>query len=149
MGSNIPVKVYISCTETSIKKVLQLPLQKKITLIKIKVMKAFTDILQSNKLAEFLPIESADMCYLSEESLFPKVNYNGMVFFNSEEEKPATIIPCWSLAALLDTLPSSTLDSSNDHHYRLHCMGRFTEWYDNPIDACVELIEKLHELKIL
>ncbi len=40
-------------------------------------MKAFTDVEQSKKLAEILPIESADM------------------YFNDNE-------PCWSLAALLE-----------------------------------------------
>lgn len=29
-------------------------------------IKAYTDILQSKKLAEFLPIKSADMCYIQE-----------------------------------------------------------------------------------
>ena len=68
-------------------------------------IKSFTDIQQSKKLAKILPLESADMWYLSDESLFPKINYNGMVFFNSEEEKPVTIIPCWSLTSLLGVLP--------------------------------------------
>lgn len=39
--------------------------------------------------------------------------------------------------------------SSDDHHYRIHCMERFTEWYDNAIDACYKMILKLHELKKL
>ena len=58
-------------------------------------------------------------------------------------------IPAWSLAALLNVLPSATLDTSDGHHYRLHCMERFSEWYDNAIDACVVMIERLHEQKLL
>ena len=58
-------------------------------------------------------------------------------------------VPCWSLAALFGVLPSATLDSSNDHYYRLHCVERYTEWYDNPVDACYEIIIKLHDNKLL
>ena len=108
-------------------------------------MKAFTDISQSQKLAEILPLESADM-FLAINGTLPVMSKyidNGLVTADD------TAIPCWSLAALLDTLPSSTLDSSNDHHYRLHCVERFTEWHDNAVDACVEMIIKLHEQKLL
>ena len=86
-------------------------------------MKSYTDIEQSNILAEILPIESADKKYNQ--------------------------LPCWSLTALLNVLPSATLDSSNDHHFRIHCMERYTEWYDNAVDACVEMIIRLNKLKIL
>ncbi len=124
-------------------------------------MKAFTDISQSKKLAEILPMESADHHYVRKTCDFrgnpvdrkwsiPKygnpqsshANYLVQNFTSYE------IIPCWSLAALLNILPSSTLDSSNDHYYRLHCMERFTEWYDNAVDACYEIL-KLHEEKLL
>lgn len=110
-------------------------------------MKSYTSLEQSKKLAEILPLESADMHwqYIEEDNgqlqwfCFPKdfsINQYDMV-------------SAWSLAALLNVLPSSTLDSSDDHHYRLHCMERFTEWYDNPIDACYEMIIKLKEKGLL
>ena len=110
-------------------------------------MKSYTSLEQSKKLAEVLPLESADMHwqYIEEDNgqlqwfCFPKdfsINQYDMV-------------SAWSLAALLNVLPSSTLDSSDDHHYRLHCMERFTEWYDNPIDACYEMILKLKEKNML
>lgn len=54
-------------------------------------------------------------------------------------------IPAWSLTVLLNILPSATLDSSNDHYYRIHCMKKYTEWYDNAIDACIEMIIWLKE----
>ena len=103
------------------------------------IIKNYTDLQQSKKLAEILPLESADMYYEwpNKKVHFKDDKYNGMG------------LSCWSLAALLDTLPSSTLDSSNDHYYRLHCMERFTEWYDNAVDACYEIITKLHELNLL
>jgi hypothetical protein len=111
-------------------------------------MKICTNIEQSKKLAEFLPIESADMCWqkIYDENhllsdyrieLLPFRLYSGLG------------VPAWSLAALLDVLPSATLDSSSDHYYRLHCMTKYTEWYDNPVDACYEMIIKLHEQNLL
>ena len=110
-------------------------------------MKAYTDISQSKKLAETLPIESADMYYPNRTD----IKYQGALPIDWKRGLPllSQEIPCWSLAALLNILPSSTLDSSNDHHYRLHCMERFTEWYDNSIDACYEMILRLDEQKLL
>ena len=103
-------------------------------------MKAYTDLNQSKKLAEILPLESADMYYWCGEDLRIG-DYRAM-------DKDFDI-PCWSLATLLGILSSSTLDSSDDHHYRLHCMKRFTEWYDNPIDAVYEMVLKLNETNSL
>lgn len=115
-------------------------------------MKAYTDIEQSKMLAEILPIESADMAYWK-KSYRPN-DYAIMARHTKElqegfEAKGMEYIPCWGLAALLNVLPSATLDTSDDHHYRLHCMERFSEWYDNAIDACVVMIEKLHEQKLI
>ena len=105
-------------------------------------MKSYTDLQQSKKLAEILPIESADMRYAPFGDIHPWV-------WNEEVkllEKGS--VPCWSLTALLGVLPSATLDSSDDHHYRLHCNEKFTEWHDNPIDCCVAMINRLHEQMI-
>lgn len=108
-------------------------------------MKSYTDIEQSKKLAEILPVESADMYYMNGTKHVLVIPNYETDFFNLQEDD----IPCYSLTALLNVLPSSTLDSSDDHHYRLHCMERFTEWHDNPIDACVEMILKLNEKNLL
>jgi len=112
-------------------------------------MKSYTDLEQSKKLAEFLSLESADMYYTpplikGHTDYIPHLKRKLPIDWDIEQKTP-----CWSLASLLNILPSSTLDSSNDHHYRLHCMERFTEWYDNSIDACYEMIIKLHELNLL
>ena len=82
-------------------------------------MKSFTDIEQSKKLAEILPLESADMSWVS--------NGLGKPFARIIPIKgdPEELCACWSLAALLSVLPSATLDSSNDHYYRVHCMERY------------------------
>ena len=108
-------------------------------------VKSHTDLEQSKKLAEILPLESADMFLAMNGTLPVMSKYIDSGFVTADE----SAIPCWSLAALLDVLPSATLDSSGDHYYRLHCMERFTEWYDNPVDACVAMIEKLHKLNLL
>lgn len=107
-------------------------------------MKSYTDLPQSKKLAEFLPLESADNYYSWHDERYYVLNKDCPYPYSLKEK-----IPCWSLAALLDVLPSATLDSSSDHYYRLYCMTRYTEWYDNPIDACVAMIERLHEQNLL
>ena len=113
-------------------------------------MKAYTDLEQSKKLTKILSLDSADMYWKN------GVSYKYIQCFTpfviDEDVNNVNFdydVPCWSLTALLNVLPSATLDSSDDHHYRLHCMERYTEWYDNPIDACVAMIERLHEQKLL
>ena len=108
-------------------------------------IKSYTDIEQSNILAEILPIESADMWFYP----YPNDEYWYDVPNMGNADKKYNQLPCWSLTALLNVLPSATLDSSNDHHFRIHCMERYTEWYDNAVDACVEMIIRLNKLKIL
>jgi len=115
-------------------------------------MKSYTDLEQSKKLAEVLPLESADMIYPSDFD-FPFV-------WIEKPKKDKNAIPCWSLAALLDILP--TLDDRNANfckdvrydkwHVYYHSTATLsiidTERYDNLVDAAVELIMKLHELKL-
>ena len=118
-------------------------------------MKAYTDIEQSKKLAEILPLESADMYYYSYMSIgkpfymsYPDVIEDGQKLAKND-------IPCWSLAALLEEL------NRNCWKVSLKCCG--AEWdmtYDDgeryisvsadyAIDACYEMIIKLSELKML
>ena len=142
-------------------------------------IKAYSDFQQSKKLAEILPIESADMWW-AERYAGRVENYEYIV-----EEKPVyylsftkpseenysqdTIkdIPCWSLAALLDVIPKEVkikgqryapcLFPITDGHwlYRLwHNSNEIIEspiavWRDNPVDACVKMIIKLKELNLL
>lgn len=124
--------------------------------------KICTDIPQSKILAEILSIESADMHYVRKTHNFmgnpvdgkwsypeygnPNSKHAGYVVQNFESYEK---IPCWSLAALLGVLPSASLDSSDDNYYRIHCNGKFSEWHDNPVDACVEMIELLHEKNLI
>lgn len=117
-------------------------------------MKSYTNIEQSQKLAEILPIESADVFYtLIDQGLYLEVK-QGI-------EPSKDDIPCWSLTALLDVLPKN-LDIGRPvlaTNYRgYYWVSYFDEYmkekftskiYNNPIDACYEMILKLHEQNLL
>ena len=126
-------------------------------------MKAFTDISQGKKLAEILPIESAD-CYWDYDDL---QKYHRISWFEDGYNKESQLrsnennICAWSLAALLDVLPKNldigrpVLATNYKGYYWVsyfdeYMKEKFTsKIYNNPIDACYELILKLYELKIL
>lgn len=118
-------------------------------------IKSYTDIKQSKKLAEILPIESADMWYSYYGN--PKYNltiaYEGKQWFLCHIRNSLYVdIPCWSLAALLGFIPNYKLSSEHNYHT---CTAEtsFGEetvgWFDSPVDACYEMILKLKELKLL
>ena len=72
-------------------------------------MKSYTDIEQSKKLAEFLPLESADMYYISGDECdicFGRGVYEEIADWICEGIPKPADIPCWSLAALLNLLPN-------------------------------------------
>ena len=123
----------------------------------METIKSYTDIEQSKKLAEILPLESADM-YWSRCTITDfgdgvlKVSYtvepcNISQFRNTKED-----IPCWSLSALLGVLPDYTLQTNTDGTVFVVCESKkpmISDAYDNPVDACVKMIIKLNELKML
>ena len=125
-------------------------------------IKSYTDIEQSCKLAEILSLESADIFYNEEpnetypkdivDTKYPMVIREGQKHYLKEYG-----IPCWSLSALLSALPYPQLSkdkfgsgkigwivSAYPDNYRYDSC-----WHDNPVDACVAMIEKLHELNLL
>jgi len=129
-------------------------------------IKSYTDIEQSKKLAEILPLESADMAYWK-RSYRPK-DYAIMAHHSKElqdgfEAKGMEYIPCFSLSALLRVIPKRI----KDYNVLRIDIGEkdFSIWYDEvgngvntelpditmecPIDACVAMIELLHEQKLL
>lgn len=141
-------------------------------------MKAYTDIEQSKKLAEILPTESADHHYVRKVTDFrghpvdsewshPKygnpnskyANYFVQNFTSYEE------LPCWSLAALfnylreIDFFPKIDADefgaTMNITYYDKEFAGQLIPIHNikikagSFIDACYELILKLHEQKLL
>lgn len=118
-------------------------------------MKAYTDVEQSRKLAEILPIESADMSFVEKGNA-------KHTWYDAENKRITTAyekkyyIPCWSLAALLDVLrfPALRYDiEDGDGGWIVSCekddKGYLSYYRDNPVDTCYEMIIKLHEQKLL
>ena len=153
-------------------------------------MKAYTDIEQSKKLAEILPIESSDHHYVRKVTDFdgnpvdgewshpkygdPHSKYANYIVQNFTSYE---VIPCWSLAVLLEVLPNEISTSENfvDKYqidirkydgedgitwYQIaygNNRGLSGEWHDmintgekeGIIDCCYEMILKLKERNLL
>ena len=116
-------------------------------------IKSYTDLEQSKKLAEILPLESADMRFCFSHTLGGRIT--GHYPMIGREPSLGTI-PCWSLAALLGVMICPNLEEDIEGVWDL------TAFTDNslktpieiqdckdPIDVCVAMIEKLHKLKIM
>ena len=136
-------------------------------------MKAYTDINQSKELAEILPLESADLWWAERYTGTVKENGEYIVnetpfYYRSLIQPSATNysqdiindIPCWSLAALLNVLPKCYNHYKSEFRLKLvrneddkwcccYEAKCYTAQCDNPIDACYEMILKLHEQKLL
>lgn len=118
-------------------------------------MKAYTDIPQSIKLAKILPIVSADMWY----SHYGHPGYNSVIAYEGEQWFLCQIrnslyndVPCWSLAALLNILRDYTLQTNSDGSVFIVCDNKkpvISDSCGNPIDACVNTIIKLKEMKLI
>ena len=124
-------------------------------------MKAFSDLEQSKKLAEILPIESADMYWWSSgKRYYIEAMDDGD--FNEKEGH----IRARSLAALINIIPQELFDGeyiinitegiynkwiiTYDHYEnRNHSFYGLSAGADNLVDACYEMIIKLHELNLL
>lgn len=142
-------------------------------------MKLCTDLEQSKKLAEFLPLESADSHYVRQTHDFrgntvdgkwshpkygnPNSRYANYIVQNFSSYET---IPCWSLAALLEEIPEIINFDDDESDYALEILkegGLYYLSYGNLlehnkieiepqeylVDACYEMILKLHELKVL
>ena len=127
-------------------------------------IKTYTNLEQSKKLAEILPLESADMYW--DFDVLKHEDYPMIM----DDRFDDTCIRAWSLAALLDILPKDeSIDCAITFGY-YNGKGEYIEkWLcafekegettddfiietidgSNPIDACAAMIERLHELKIL
>ena len=141
-------------------------------------MKSYTDIEQSKKLADILPLETADNYYSWHDERYYVVNKDCPYPYSLKEK-----IPCWSLAALLDILPKHIKQNdrriykfhifnddgivikrwgcsycAEDFHNRAEYLSDphlkyptnvYSDKYEDPVDACYEMIIKLHELNLL
>ena len=126
-------------------------------------IKSYTDLEQSKKLAKILPLESADMHY--NNASIKGINYVDeyraeLMDYNTAQKVLSKylinpifgIIPCWSLSALLGVLPDYNLQTNTDGTVFVVCESKkpmISDAYDNPVDACMAMIENLHELKLL
>ena len=121
-------------------------------------IKSYTDLEQSKVLARILPIENADM-YYAHGAITPDI-----MIGSKQDYKCYTM--CWSLAALLGVIPQEIFDGEYvinitegcDNRWVLtynHCENRRHSHHglytgaDNLIDACYEMVLKLHELNLL
>lgn len=116
------------------------------------IIKSFTDIPQSKTLINILPHESADMGWYYSRN--PQTARNQMWIGTKAENAD---IPCWSLATLLNVLPFPQLSKDKLGSGKVGWMVSVypndcrydSNWHDNPVDACVTMVEKLHELNLL
>ena len=118
-------------------------------------IRAYTTIEQSRKLAEILPIESADMFHFIHivDTVGFGCKKDAAEFYSKTEFE---YIPCWSLAALLQCLPDGTdiiKDKADTENEKYMCTvgvkdDIISTFGNNPVDACMAMIEKLHELKM-
>lgn len=131
-------------------------------------IKSFTDISQSRKLAEFLSLEHADMIWVLTNPDLPMIK--AIAYEDSDKNnKYYEILPAWSLSSLLGVLPFHLIVNNQRYAFSMHkglnkdgetyvfkynvfntdiCLYS-TDYYNNPIDACVDMVEKLHELNLL
>ena len=120
-------------------------------------MRSYTDLKQSQTIAEILPHDTADQTWeriiiaganfgIPEEKQY---RHNGDMPFNFYS---GIGVPCWSLTALLGIIPDVSLNGFMDGKWNAMVQRDGKMIYvdkNNPIDACFELILKLYELKLL
>ena len=128
-------------------------------------IKNYTDLEQSRKLAEILPIESADQTWARIAITGANLDVPEELQYRHNGDMPFQYYsgigtPCWSLASLVGVLP----DELEDNHFLTlqkekneYCCcyedingNSFRHTFaDNPVDACVGMVEKLNELNLL
>lgn len=119
-------------------------------------LKDYTDLAQSRALAEILPHNTADHIYecftITKAKDVPKetlYKHNGNIPF---QFCSGIGIPCWSLAALIGIIPNVSLHNFTDGTWTAMVEYNGKMVYankNNPLDACYEMIVKLHEQKLL
>ena len=103
-------------------------------------MKSHTDIEQSKKLAEVLSNKTSDMYYWCGED----IRFGGYKAQDKDYD-----IPCWSLAALLDVYPMCVGRDLGMFCCWVNLKSMCSSHFDNPVDACVDMILKLKERKLI
>ena len=111
--------------------------------------KICTDIEQSKKLIELgLDVSTADMLWTYD---FTVNGINGLNVISNYLKPEEKDVPAWSLAALLDVLPKGKvlIDDVHSNKYKIIGYNLDTDYYDEPLDACYEMVLKLREQKLL
>lgn len=127
-------------------------------------IKSYTDLEQSKKLAEILPIESADMVIWGKD-LDAIGATDAQKLMKGLKDRKMNYIPCWSLSALLnylrevDYFPEINADEfkvtmsisyyNEDEARPLAPVHNIKVKAESFIDACVEVILNLHKLNLL
>ena len=121
-------------------------------------MKSYTDLEQSKKLVEFLPVESADMCYRAHREECGILDF--LITLCPHQFAGEYSVPCWSLTALLNIISNRIYSIDEDANLILSSYKNI-KWdlsINNldievtkldPIDACMEMIYKLKEMNLL
>lgn len=129
------------------------------------IIKSYTDIFQSVKLDEILPLKTADLyySYYGNPKYNPTIAYEGEQWFLSKDLNGIHDIPCWSLETLLKIIPKHI----NDYNVlRIDISDKnFAIWYDeigygvnnelpnitkeSAVDACVQMIIELNKMNLI
>ena len=121
-------------------------------------IKLYTDLEQSRKLSEILPLESVDMRIGNYVGKSGKVDGTNIHYYTKGETFGAPqIIEAWSLAALLDVIPGGQVNRmaySDKYEASSWYNSDFEPAYyvedcDNAIDACYEMVLQLYKLNLL
>ncbi len=130
-------------------------------------MKNYTDIELSKKLAEILPLESADGFWEYHNKWYSEgEEWEGYEYYpraepyleytrkENEWKEDKSDVPCWSLIALLNVLPEPQLTQNSDGRWMLRVWDEKRFPYSvggnvNPVEACVDMIIKLYNLNLL
>ena len=110
----------------------------------METIKSYSDLQQSKKLAEILPLKSADMSWVS--------NGLGKPFARTIPIKgdPEELCGCWSLAALLDVLQNYEINNFGDSiQLAVKNKSLVTDEGETLLDLVVNMIIYLHELNLL
>lgn len=122
------------------------------------MIKSYTNLEQSKRLTKILPLDSADMCYANDGTSI-KIDANP---YNVRKlmwkDYVVEVIPCWSLAALLDILAKETHNIDEDGYIVLssykgnwwnlspiNCISEEIKESNNPLNAAFQMICWLKE----
>ena len=113
-------------------------------------IKSNTDLKQSEKLAEILPIDSADNVIVkfgtregTQTVVMPKETLDVIRTPFSDIRE---VTPCWSLSALLGLIPPGNILLRDALSGKYKCIDTIdSDYYDNPVDAAFEMVCLLKE----